>query len=121
MDIFAAALLAATGLFSIDVPEPSEDAMQAAFASHLADGVKTVLAYAERTGGADAVARIRTTRTDEYAVRTFRKIECRPGDGRPGRICHFMVEIDTIAGPMARLLAGRFVMGPNGLSYDPDA
>ena len=121
MNIFMVALLAAIGLFSTDVPEPSEDAMQAAFASHLADGVKAVLAYAARTGGPDAVGRIRTTRTDEYALRTFRKIECRPGDGRSSRICHFMVEIDTIAGPMARLLVGRFVMGPNGLTYDPDA
>jgi hypothetical protein len=121
MNIFAAALLAATGLFSIYAPEPSEDAMQAAFASHLADGVNAVLAYAARTSGPETVARIRATRTDEYAIRIFRKIECRPSDGRHGRVCHFMVEVDTIAGPMVRLLVGRFVTDPTGLAYDPDA
>jgi hypothetical protein len=120
MNIFAAALLAATGLFSIDVPEPSEAAMRAAFAAHLADGVNAVLAYAARTSGPEAVGRIRATRTDEYDIRTFSKIECHPGDGRPGRICHFMVDVDTIAGPMVRSLVGRFVMGPKGLTYDPD-
>jgi hypothetical protein len=121
MHLFAVALLATTALSDGNFIEPSEDAMRQAFASDLADGVRGVLAYVAETGGPQALARIRAARTDEYEIRAFRKVLCRPGDGRPGHVCAFVVEVDTVAGPIVRLVGGRFFVGPWGLAYDHDA
>ena len=83
--------------------EPNEDAMRQAFASDLADGVTSALAYVARTGGAQALARIRQAHTDAFEIRTFRKIDCRPTDDKPGHLCDFVVEVDTVAGPIEPL------------------
>jgi hypothetical protein len=121
MHIFGVALLAATMWSDASFIEPSEDAMREAFASDLTQAVQTVLAYVAETGGEAALARIREARTDAFEIRDFRKGACRPSEDRPGHICAFAVEVDTIAGPIARSIAGRFHVGPCGLAYDHDA
>ena len=118
MHMFVVGLLAVTALSGANFVEPNEDAMREAFASDLSDGVRGVLAYVAETGGPEALARIRNARTDEFEVRGFRKVECRASAGKPGHVCDFAVEIDTVAGPIAQSMAGRFFVGPWGLTYD---
>jgi hypothetical protein len=79
--------------------------------------VRAALAYVAETGGPGAVARIHEARTDEFALRSFRKLACRPSADKPGHMCDFAVEIDTIAGPIAQQVVGRFFAGPWGLAY----
>jgi hypothetical protein len=117
MHMFIIGLLAATALAGRNV-EPSEEAMRIAFASDLADGVKAALAFVAETGGAEAVARIREARTDAFEIRSFRKLTCRPSAGKPGHLCDFAFEIDTVAGPIAQQVAGVFMPGPWGLTYE---
>ena len=121
MHMLVVALLAATAWSDVGFIEPSEDAMREAFASDLSQGVRDVLAYVEVTGGQAALARIREARTDAFELRSFRKGECRPGEGKPGHVCAFAVEVDTVAGPIETSIAGRFFVGPCGLAYDHDA
>jgi hypothetical protein len=118
MHMFIVGLLAATALSRPNPVEPSELAMRVAFASDLADGVRAALAYVADTGGPDAVARIYEARTDAFEVKSFRKLACRPSAGRPGHLCDFAVEIDTVAGPITQSIAGRFFPGPWGLAYE---
>ena len=73
------------------------------------------------TGGEPALARIRAAHTDAFEIRAFRKLECRPSDDKPGHLCDFVVEIDTVAGPIERAIVGRFFVRPGGLAYDHDA
>jgi hypothetical protein len=121
MHTFFVALVAAAAWSDVGVIEPSEDAMRDAFASDLRQGVRQVLSYVEQTGGDEAVRRIREARTDAYELRGFRKGECRPSEGKPGYICEFAVEVDTVAGPIEKSIAGRFYIGPCGFMYDHDA
>jgi hypothetical protein len=116
MHMFIVGLLAATALAGSNV-EPSEGAMRIAFASDLADGVRATLSYVAETGGPEAVARIREARTDEFDVKSFRKLACRSSAGKPGHMCDFAFEVDTVAGPIAQQVAGRFFPGPWGLAY----
>ncbi len=121
MSTFAVALLFGTALSAVGVDEPSETAMRQAFATDLSDGVKTVLAYVARTGGAQALARIRTARTDEYEIRAFHKLECHLGPANSGHVCGFSVAIDTVAGPIERSINGRFFIGACGLTFENNA
>ena len=118
MHMFVVGLLAATALASADRIEPSEHAMRVAFALDLADGVRAALAYVAETGGPDVLARIRQARTDEFEIKSFRKLACRPSADRPGHMCEFALEIDTVAGPIARTTAGFFYTGAWGLAYE---
>ena len=121
MHAFIVALVAAAAWSYVGVIEPSENAMREAFASDLRLGVREVLSYVEQTGGEEAVRRIREARTDAFGLRRFRKVECRPSEGKPGHVCDFAVEVDTVAGPIEKSIAGRFYLGPRGLAYDHDA
>jgi hypothetical protein len=115
------ALVAVTAWSDGGFIEPSESAMREAFASDLRQGVRQVLSYVEQTGGEEALRRIREARTDAFGLRGFRKVECRPSAGKPGHICNFAVEVDTVAGPIEKSIAGRFYIGSGGLAYDHDA
>ena len=117
MHMFIVGLLAATALAGTNHVEPSEEAMRVAFASDLADGVRAALAYAAETGGPEALARIREARTDAFEIRSFRKLACRPSASKPGHMCDFAVEIDTVTGRIAQRVAGRFFAGTWGLAY----
>jgi hypothetical protein len=117
MHMFVVGLLAATTLSGVGISEPSEQAMRTAFATNLANGVKATLGYVTETGGPEALTRIQQARTDEFEIRGFRKIACRPADDAPGHLCDFVVEVDTVAGPLERAIAGRFFVGPCGLTY----
>jgi len=75
----------------------------------------------ERSGGDDAVRRIREARTDAFWLRGFRKGDCRRSDSKPGHVCDFTVEVDTVMGPIEKSMAGRFHVGARGLAYDHDA
>jgi len=92
--------------------------MREAFASDLRQGVQQVLTFLEQTEGPQAVRHIHEARTDAFGLREFRKRDCRQSKDEPGHICEFAVEIDTVAGPIARSMAGRFYIGPRGLTYD---
>jgi hypothetical protein len=119
--MFVVALLAGTAWSNAGFIEPSEDAMREAFALDLSQGVQSVLAYVAETGGQAALARIREAHTDAFALRAFRKGECRPSNDRLGHVCDFAVEVDTVAGSIEKLVEGRFFVGPCGLVYDHDA
>jgi hypothetical protein len=92
--------------------------MRVAFATDLADGVRAALAYVAETGGPEALARIHEAHTDAFEIKSFRKLACRPSPGKPGHLCDFAVEVDTVAGPIAQNAAGRFFAAPWGLGYD---
>jgi hypothetical protein len=117
MHLFIVGLLAATAFASPSLPEPTEGAMRVAFALDLADGVRAALAYVAEAGGAEAVARIHGAHTDAFEITSFHKLSCRPSSGKPGHMCDFAVEVDTVAGPIARNIAGRFFVAPWGLVY----
>jgi hypothetical protein len=121
MHMFIVGLLSASAMSSASLVEPSEPAMREAFASDLSDGVMSALSYVAETGGAAALERIHQARTDEYEIRTFRKVDCRPSFDKLGHVCDFAVEIDTIAGPIARTVTGRFFIGSDGLVFEVDA
>jgi hypothetical protein len=117
MHMFVVGLLAATALSGVGISEPSEQAMRTAFATNLANGVKATLVYVTEMGGPEALDRIRQARTDEFEIRGFGKIACRPDNDASGHLCTFVVNVDTIAGPIERAIAGRFLVGPCGLTY----
>ena len=117
MHMFAVGLLAATALSGAGSSEPSEQAMREAFATDLADGVRAALVYVAETGGPEALAHIRQARTEEFEISGFRKIACRPDADASGHLCDFAVEVDTVLGPIERAIAGRFLVGPCGLTY----
>jgi len=121
MRTFFVALVAVTAWADVGFIEPSENAMRGAFASDLRQGVRQVLAYVKETNGEEAVRRIREARTDTFGLRGFRKVECRPSEGKPGHVCDFAVAVDTVAGPIEKSIAGRFYIGSGGLAYDHDA
>ncbi len=121
MRAFFAALVAVTAWSDFGFIEPSEDAMRAAFTLDLQDGVRQAMSFVERTGGEDAVKRIHDAGTDAFAIRGFRKVECRPSGSKPGHVCDFAVEVDTVTGTIEKLVAGRFYVGPRGLAFDHDA
>lgn len=118
MRAFLVVLAALAASSDISVIEPSESAMREAFASDLRQGVQQVLAFLEQTEGPEAVMHIHEARTDAFGLREFRKRDCRWSKDKPGHICDFAIEIDTVAGPIARSIAGRFYIGPRGLAYD---
>jgi len=119
MHMLMVGLLAGTAFADAGLVEPSEDAMRAAFATDLSDGVQAILAYVEEAAGPRAVVRIREAGTDTFTITAFRKSECRAGPD--GHVCSFAVEVDTVAGPIARSIEGRFFVGPCGLTYDHGA
>lgn len=121
MPMFTVALLFSTALSAAGLDEPSESAMRRAFATDLSDGIKAVLGYVAQTGGAEALARIRTAHTDEYEIRSFRKLECRFDPVNSGHVCGFSVAIDTVAGPIEQSISGRFFIGACGLTFERDA
>jgi hypothetical protein len=120
MHRFIVALVAATAWSDVGFVEPSEHQMREAFASDLRQGVRRVLAYVEQSGGAAAVRRIHDAHTDAFGFRGFRKSDCRRSDGKPGHVCDFTVEVDTVTGPIEKAMAGRFYIGVGGLAYDHD-
>ena len=115
------ALVASAVCSDVGVIEPSEGAMREAFASDLRQGVQQVLSYVEQTEGREAVRHIHEARTDAFELLQFRKLDCRLSTGKPGHVCDFAVEVDTVAGPLVKSIAGRFYIGPGGLAYDHGA
>jgi hypothetical protein len=112
------ALLAALAWSGGKMGEPDEGAMRRAFASDLADGVRSALAFVARTSGEAALARIREVRNDAFEIRTFRKVACRAADDdTTSHHCEFVVEIATVAGPIECALSGRFFRAPSGLAF----
>jgi hypothetical protein len=113
--MFVVGLLAVTALSGANFVEPNEDAMREAFASDLSDGVRGVLAYVAETGGPEALARIRDARTDEFEVRAFRKVECRPS--APGHVCALRSR-STPSPDRSPVHGGPLLYRAWGLTYD---
>lgn len=99
--------------------QPGERAMRVAFEASLAAQVQNALEFVAETGGQDAVARVREAGTDYFAVRTFRKLYCMPGE-RAGHVCSFAVDIDMRDGSLQQILLGRFVQRDDGLAFTND-
>lgn len=102
--------------------EPTETAMRAAFEARLAAQVQSAVAFVAETGGEEALATLRTARTDEFVIRSFVKRDCVPSPGRGGdsggHVCAFSVRIGVVNGELDRTLAGRFYAGPRGLVFE---
>jgi hypothetical protein len=100
--------------------EPSEAAMQRAFAAKLAGDVRAALDFVAATGGEAALAKIRAARTDAFDIRAFTKLVCTPSPHAPGHICSFSVRIGVATGEIDRSMTGRFYDGPHGLEFIED-
>jgi hypothetical protein len=97
--------------------EPTEREMRGAFEGALALQVRNALDFADETAGPDAVAKIRASGMDHYAVQSFRKLNCvRDGD-KPGYRCMFAVDIGLAGGALQRTITGRFMSGPGGVVF----
>ena len=108
-------VLAATGSTSSD--EPSEAAMRAAFETRLGAQVRSVLDFVAETGGDAALEKIRAARTDEFAIRAFRKLDCARGAPARAYVCTFAVQVGVVSGVLEETMTGRFVDGPRGLVF----
>jgi len=120
MRVSFVALVALVASSDVGAIEPSESDMREAFASDLRRGVQQMLAFVEQTQGQQAVRRLHEARTDAFRLGEFRKHDCRQSKDKPGHICEFAVEVDTVAGTIKKSMAGRFHIGPYGLAYDHD-
>ena len=99
--------------------EPSEAAMRVAVQASLSAQVRSALAYVAETAGDDALARVRSARTDQFDIRRFTKFDCAPGTS--GHVCGFAVRIGVVTGELRRTMTGRFHAGPHGLVFESDA
>ncbi|MBI4274011.1 MAG: hypothetical protein HY659_04860 [Rhizobiales bacterium] len=97
--------------------EPSERDMRSAFEGALALQVRNALEFAEESGGADAVAKIRDRGMDQFAVNTFRKFDCARDTEKPGYICAFAAEVALANGTMQSRVTGRFAVSQDGLIF----
>lgn len=97
--------------------EPSEGAMQAAFAARLSDDVRNALDFVAETGGPDALRRIHAAGTHRFEISAFVKESCARLPDAEGHHCSFAVDIDTARGAERRALSGRFYRGPRGLAF----
>jgi hypothetical protein len=97
--------------------EPSEAAMRAAFATRLSEQVRSVLDFVEETGGRDAVDAVRMARTDEFDIRSLKKVDCTRSATGSGYVCEFAVRIGVVSGTLEHTLSGRFYVGPRGLIF----
>ena len=101
--------------------EPSEAAMQRAFAATLAADVGAALDFVAATGGEAALAKVRAARTDAFDIRGFTKLACMPSPREAGHVCGFAVRIAVVTGEIDRTITGRFYEGPHGLAFVEDA
>jgi hypothetical protein len=99
--------------------QPGEYAMRSAFEASLATQVENVLAFVAETGGEDAVARVHEAGTDYFAIRSFRKLYCMPGE-KAGHVCAFAVDIGLRDGALQQILSGRFFRREDGLAFTND-
>jgi hypothetical protein len=100
--------------------EPSEAAMQRAFAATLAGDVRAALDFAAASGGEAALAQIRAAHTDAFDIRGFSKLACAPSPRGTGHVCGFSVRIGVATGEIDRIMTGRFYDGPHGLVFAED-
>lgn len=100
--------------------EPSERDMRSAFEGALALQVSNALEFAEESGGADAVAKIRDSGMHRFAVNSFRKFDCARHAEKPGYICAFAAEVTLANGTMQSRITGRFAAGQDGLVFVTD-
>jgi hypothetical protein len=97
--------------------EPSAAEMRSAFQATLAAQVQSVLDYVAETGGKEALARVRTARTDAFDIRSFTKLDCAASIRGPGHVCAFAVRIGVVGGELQATVTGRFYAGPRGLVF----
>lgn len=100
--------------------EPSEGAMRAAFETSLVAQVQGALEFIAETGGEAAIERVRTAGTDQFAIRSFRKLECAPSASKAGYVCGFSVDVEVVDGSLRQTLSGRFYTSPAGLAFALD-
>ena len=100
--------------------EPSEGAMRNAFETSLAAQVQGAIEFVAETGGEAAVERVRTARTDQFTIRSFRKLDCTPSASKIGYVCAFSVDVGVVDGSLQHTLSGRFYTSPAGLLFAQD-
>ena len=110
--------IAAVGvIFFLHTDEPTENKMRSAFERSLTAEVADTMAFIGENGGREAVERVRMAGYDRFAIRNFRKIDCRPMATKSGFDCAFTTNIILANGPMERSLKGRFYNAPEGLKF----
>jgi hypothetical protein len=97
--------------------EPSAADMRSAFQARLGAQVQSVLDFVAETGGEEALARVRTARTDAFDIRSFTKLDCAPSLRASGHVCEFAVRIGVVTGELEATVTGRFYAGPRGLVF----
>ncbi|MEZ5785769.1 MAG: hypothetical protein R3D62_04640 [Xanthobacteraceae bacterium] len=117
MGRLAISLVALTMILGYQTDGPSEVAMESAFAARLKQDMGHALDLASEIGGARAVARIRETGMDRFAIRSFTKLACNRPTQVAGYVCRFAVDIETAGGSARRTLTGRFVPAAGALTF----
>jgi hypothetical protein len=112
------ALGVAMASLSVD-DQPGERAMRSAFEASLTAQVQNVLEFVAETGGPDAVSKVREAGTDYFAILSFRKLYCLPGE-KAGHVCGFAVDIGVRDGSLQQILLGRFIQRDDGLVFTND-
>jgi hypothetical protein len=120
MRLFVFPLLALGVLVSGYTDEPTEGQMKRAFEASLAMQVRDVMDFVAETNGPQAVQEIRQAGNDQFAIRTFRKIDCAPAERNAGYICSFAVDIKLVNGDLERQLNGHFSPSVSGLAFASD-
>jgi hypothetical protein len=117
MRVFMVPMVAIGVLVCDRSDEPRETAMRAAFQVRLAADVQGALDFIAETSGPDGVTRVRSSGTDRFEIRSFKKLDCRRNEGEPGHVCAFAVDVSVVNGSIQRTLQGRFMSGRNGLVF----
>jgi hypothetical protein len=99
--------------------QPGERAMRSAFEASLVAQVQNALEFVAETGGQDAVLKAREAGTDYFAILSFRKLYCMPGE-KAGHVCSFAVDIGVRDGSLQQILLGRFFQRDDGLVFTND-
>lgn len=96
--------------------EPIEPQMRQAFEGFLKRLVGNVMVHVAETGGQKAVRKVRQSGNDQFAIRTFRKLDCHPrAAGANDYVCDFAVEVAVATGTIRRTMHGDFIRNANNL------
>jgi len=107
-------------VMGVNSDEPGEGEMSQAVAAELRADVQGALDYVKETRGQDAVEQVKKAGTDRFDLRSFTKFDCMRA-AASAYTCGFAVEIGVVNGTLRRTLTGRFVRGPHGLMFQPNA
>lgn len=117
MRLFVFPLIAVGLLAGGASDEPSERQMKTAFEMALAKQVGNALDFVAEMNGEEAADHLREIGSDRFAIRSFRKMDCRRAGGSLGHVCAFAVNIELMTGEVERQMHGRFFSAGGGLDF----